>query len=78
MSVGYVIRFCPYMWEEGSNGMWYHRHYNQITEFFDDEIGYRERISELENSYFEDLDGSVYDGVDIDDVFVCEMRRIRL
>ena len=73
---GYLIRFRPFTWDENSKGEMIHNHYTRIDEFYEDEIDFRERVSELENGYFEDLDGYVYDGVDIDDMFFCELRRI--
>lgn len=73
---GYIIRFRPWRWEENSKGEMYHDHFNRIDEFFIDECEFNSRVTELSNGYFEDLDGSIYDGVDIEDLFVCDLRRI--
>ena len=74
---GFIIRYKPYLWEENCNGEMYHNHFNRIDEFFTDEIEFNERVNELENNdYFEDLDGHIYDGVDIEDLFVCDLQRI--
>ena len=74
--IGYVIRFRPFIWEEDSDGEMYHSRYNKIDEFFTDENEFNERLTQLESGVFEDLDGSIYDGVDIEDVFECELRQI--
>lgn len=74
--IGYVIRYRPYTLEENSKDEIYHNHFNSIDEFFLDETEFNTRITELERGYFEDLDGSVYDGVDIDDLYWCELHRI--
>ena len=74
--IGYMIRYRPYNWDENSNGDMYHNHYNPIDEFFTDENEFNSRITELENDCFEDLDGSIYDGVDIDDLYWCELHKI--
>ena len=42
-----------------------------------EETDFNERVTELyENDYYLDLDGAVYDGVDIDDMYWCELHRI--
>lgn len=74
--VGYVIRYKPYRLEENAKGEIYHCHFNQVDEFFLDETEFNDRITQLSNEYFEDLDGSIYDGVDIDDLYWCELHRI--
>ena len=75
--IGYIIRYRPYTWEEDSDGEMYHNHYNPIDEFFTEETDFNERVTELdENDYYLDLDGTVYDGVDIDDMYWCELHRI--
>ena len=74
--IGYVIRYRPYTLEENSEDEIYHNHFNSIDEFFLDETEFNARITDLENGYFEDLDGSIYDGVDIDDLYWCELHRI--
>ena len=75
--VGYVIRYKPYILEENARGEIYHCHFNQIDEFFLDECEFNNRVTQLSNGYFEDRDGSIYDGVDIDDLYWCELHRIR-
>ena len=73
--IGYLIRFRPYTLEENCDEI-YHNHFNPIDEFYLDETEFNTRVTELENGYFEDLDGSVFDGVDIDDLYWCELHRI--
>lgn len=74
--IGYVIRYRPYTLEENLTDEIYHNYFNPIDEFFLDETEFNDRITELERGYFEDLDGSIYDGVDIDDLYWCELHRI--
>lgn len=74
--IGYLIRFRPYTLEENCKDEIYHNHFNPIDEFYLDETEFNTRVTELENGYFEDLDGSVFDGVDIDDLYWCELHRI--
>lgn len=74
--IGYIIRYRPYMLEENAKDEIYHCYFNQIDEFFLDECEFNDRITQLNNGYFEDLDGSIYDGVDIDDLYWCELHRI--
>lgn len=74
--IGYLIRFRPYTLEENCKDEIYHNHFNLIDEFYLDETEFNTRVTELENGYFEDLDGSVFDGVDIYDLYWCELHRI--
>ena len=74
--IGYLIRFRPYTLEENCKDEIYHNHFNPIDEFYLDETEFNTRVTELEKGYFEGLDGSVFDGVDIDDLYWCELHRI--
>lgn len=74
--IGYLIRFRPYTLEENCKDEIYHNHFNSIDEFYLDETEFNTRVTELEKGYFEGLDGSVFDGVDIDDLYWCELHRI--
>lgn len=74
--IGYVIRYKPYTYEENCEGEIYHCHFNTIDEFFTDEVEFNARVTELTGGYFVDLDGGVYDGVDIDEMYWCELHRI--
>ena len=74
--IGYLIRFRPYTLEENCKDEIYHAYFSPIDEFYLDETEFNTRVTELENGYFEDLDGSVFDGVDIDDLYWCELHRI--
>lgn len=77
-NIGYLIRYRPFIWDEDSNGNMIHNHRsNPIDEFFTDECKFKARITQLlNNDYYEDLNGCVYDGVDIDDTYQCELKRI--
>ena len=74
--IGYLIRFRPYTLEENCKDEIYHNHFNPIDEFYLDETEFNTRVTELEKGYFEGLDGSVFDGVDIDDLYWCELHRV--
>ena len=74
--IGYLIKFVPYVIEENSEGEMYHLQFNVINEFFEDECEFNERVTQLSNGYFEDLDGAIYDGIDIIDLYSCELHRI--
>lgn len=74
--IGYLIRYRPYIWEENAKGEMYHQHFNTIDEFYTNECEFNERITELSNDWYVDLDGAVYDGVDIIDMYSCELHRI--
>ena len=75
--IGYLIRYCPYIWEENAEGEMYRLRFNIINEFFEDECEFNERVTQLSNGYWEDLDGSIYDGVDIVDMYTCDLHRIK-
>ena len=66
----YIIRYSPYTWEEMNDKM-YHANVEQINELYTDETEFNARITELENFY-----SNIYDGVDIDGLYWCEMHRI--
>lgn len=74
--IGYLIKFAPYIIEENSKGELYHLQFNIVDEFFEDECEFNERVTQLSNGYWEDLDGAIYDGVDIIDLYSCELHRI--
>jgi len=76
--IGYLIRYRPFLFEENSRGEIYRNRFSLIDEFYMDETEFNSRVTYLENcGVFEDLDGSIYDGVEIEDLYTCELRRIR-
>lgn len=74
--IGYIIRYRPYIWEVNGVGHMDIVHFNPIDEFFTDKIEFETRVAELEKDYFVDLDGAVYDGVDINEMYWCELHKI--
>lgn len=74
--IGYLVRYSPYILEENAEGEYYHSHYEQIEEFFSDEIEFNTRVTELEHAYTRALNQSMYDGIDIDGIYWCELHRI--
>lgn len=77
--VGYLIRYRPYVWDEDVNGNMIHNHRaDSIEEFFTDENKFKARITQLENvDCFQDSNGGIYDGIDIDELYTCELHRIK-
>lgn len=74
--IGYLIQYKPFTFEENTNGEIYHCHFNQINEFYTDEVEFNSRVTQLLNGYIKDLDDAVYDGVDIDNLYWCELHRV--
>ena len=76
--IGYVIIYRPYTWEEDTEGNMYHNHsYFPTHEFFIDEIEFNERVADLQtDERYIDEPGYVWDGVDIDEMYWCELHRI--
>ena len=75
--IAYIIRFRPFMWDENSQGEMYHNHFSgYVDEVYFDETEFNERVTDLENDYYVDNDGSVYDGVDVDELYWGELHNI--
>lgn len=72
----YVIRYRHYVIEEDGDDNLYHQYLDTCNELFFDETKFNERITELSNMFYADDKFVHCDGVDITDLFRCDMHRV--